>query len=74
MGQHCERMAREWHIPREEQDRLALESHQKAARAYDEGFFDDLVTPWGGVSRDNNIRVSTMEKLASLRTVFSKTS
>ena len=73
MGQHCERMAREWHIPREEQDRLALESHQNAARAYDEGFFDDLVIPWGGVSRDNNIRVSTMEKLASLRTVFSKT-
>ena len=72
MGQHCERMAREWHIPREEQDRLAMESHQKADRAYDEGFFDDLVTPWSGVSRDNNIRVSTMEKLASLRTVFSK--
>ena len=72
MGQHCERMAREWHIPREEQDRLAMESHQKADRAYDEGFFDDLVIPWGGVSRDNNIRVSTMEKLASLRTVFSK--
>jgi len=72
MGQHCERMAREWHIPREEQDRLAIESHQKAANAYDEGFFDDLVIPWGGVSRDNNIRVSTMEKLASLRTVFSK--
>jgi acetyl-CoA C-acetyltransferase len=72
MGQHCERMAREWHIPREEQDRLAMESHQKAARAYDDGFFDDIVIPWGGVSRDNNIRVSTMEKLASLRTVFSK--
>jgi acetyl-CoA C-acetyltransferase len=74
MGQHCERMAREWKIPREEQDRLAMESHQKAASAYDEGFFDDLVIPWGGVSRDNNIRVSTMEKLASLRTVFSKAS
>jgi acetyl-CoA C-acetyltransferase len=73
MGQHCERMAREWSIPREEQDRLAMESHQKAAAAYDEGIFDDLVTPWGGVSRDNNIRGdSTMEKLGSLRTVFSK--
>lgn len=73
MGQHCERMAREWKIPREEQDRLAMESHQKAARAYDEGIFDDLVTPWGGVSRDNNIRAdSSMEKLGSLRTVFSK--
>jgi len=73
MGQHCERMAQEWKIPREEQDRLAMESHQKAARAYDEGVFDDLVIPWGGVSRDNNIRAdSTMEKLGSLRTVFSK--
>jgi acetyl-CoA C-acetyltransferase len=73
MGQHCERMAREWKIPREEQDRLAMESHQKAARAFDEGVFDDLVTPWGGVCRDNNIRAdSTLEKLGSLRTVFSR--
>ena len=73
MGGHCERMAREWKIPRKEQDQLAMESHQKAARAYDEGVFDDLVIPWGGVTRDNNIRGdSTMEKLSSLRTVFSK--
>ncbi len=73
MGQHCERMAREWKIPREEQDRLAMESHHKAASAYDEGVFDDLVTPWSGVTRDNNIRAdSSMEKLGSLRTVFSK--
>jgi acetyl-CoA C-acetyltransferase len=74
MGQHCERMAREWQIAREDQDRLAMESHQKAARAYDAGFFDRLVTPWGGVARDNNIRAdSDMAKLAGLRTVFSKT-
>jgi acetyl-CoA C-acetyltransferase len=73
MGQHCERMAREWKIPREEQDRLAMESHLKADRAYNEGFFDNIVTPWGGVSRDNNIRGdSSMEKLGGLRTVFSK--
>jgi acetyl-CoA C-acetyltransferase len=73
MGQHCERMAREWKVAREDQDRLAMESHQKAARAYNDGIFDDLVIPWGGVSRDNNIRAdSKMEKLASLRTVFSK--
>lgn len=73
MGGHCERMAREWKITREEQDRLAMESHVKAAKAFDEGLFDDLVTPWGGVSRDNNIKAdSNMEKLASLRTVFSK--
>ena len=73
MGQHCERMAREWKIPREEQDRLAMESHHKATRTYDKGLFDDLVTPWAGVSRDNNIRAdSSLEKLSSLRTVFSK--
>jgi acetyl-CoA C-acetyltransferase len=73
MGQHCERMAHEWGVSREEQDRLAMESHQKANRAYDEGFYDPLVTPWGGVARDNNIRPDTdMEKLGSLRTVFAK--
>ncbi len=73
MGQHCERMAQEWKIPREEQDRLAMESHHKAAKAYDDGLFDELVMPWAGVSRDNNMRAdSNMEKLSTLRTVFSK--
>lgn len=73
MGQHCERMAHEWKIAREDQDRLAMESHRKAGRAYDEGFFDPIVIPWGGVARDNNIRAdSDMEKLGSLRTVFAK--
>ena len=73
MGEHCERMAMEWNISRQDQDQLALESHQKAARAYDDGFFDDLVRYWGGVSRDNNMRSDTsVEKLGSLRTVFSK--
>ncbi|MGA9573815.1 MAG: acetyl-CoA C-acyltransferase, partial [Lysobacterales bacterium] len=73
MGQHCERMAREWQIAREDQDQLAFESHQKAAAAYDAGFFDDLVMPWGGVSRDNILRPDTsLEKLATLRTVFDK--
>ena len=73
MGQHCERMAREWQISREAQDQLAWESHQKANKAYNDGLFDELVTPWGGVSRDNNIRAdSSIEKLGQLRTVFSK--
>ena len=73
MGQHCERMAQEWQISREEQDELACESHQKAAAAYDSGFFDDLVTPYNGVSRDNILRPDTnIEKLAGLRTVFDK--
>jgi acetyl-CoA C-acetyltransferase len=50
-----------------------MESHLKAARAYNEGVFDDQVIPWGGVNRDNNIRAdTTMEKLGSLKTVFSK--
>ncbi len=73
MGQHCERMAQEWQIARDEQDQLAYDSHQKAAAAYDAGFFDELVTPWGGVNRDNNLRADTsIEKLATLRTVFDK--
>ena len=73
MGQHCERMAREWNIRREDQDQLAMESHLKAAAAYDDGFFDPLVTPWSGAARDNNVRPdSSLEKLAGLRTVFSK--
>jgi len=73
MGQHCERMAQEWKIKREDQDQLAFDSHQKAAAAYDDGFFDDLVTPFNGVSRDNILRPDTsIEKLGTLRTVFDK--
>jgi acetyl-CoA C-acetyltransferase len=73
MGAHCERMAREWQITRQAQDQLAMESHLKADQAYNEGFFDPLVTPWGGAARDNNIRAdSNLEKLGSLRTVFDK--
>jgi acetyl-CoA C-acetyltransferase len=73
MGQHCERMAVEWRIEREAQDQLAMESHLKASAAYDEGFYDELVTPWSGLSRDNNMRAdSSMDKLSGLRTVFSK--
>ena len=75
MGEHCERMAREWNIPRVEQDQLAVESHHKATAAYDEGFFDDLVTPWNGAARDSNLRAdASLEKLAGLRTVFSRES
>lgn len=73
MGAHCERMAREWQISREAQDELAMASHLNAAAAYDSGFFDSLVQPWGGVARDNNIRAdSSLEKLARLQPVFSK--
>lgn len=75
MGEHCELMAREWQISREDQDRLAWESHQKAAAAYERGFFDDLVAPFRGLSRDNILRPeATLEKLATLKPAFDKTS
>ena len=73
MGEHCEMMAKHWGIAREDQDQLAYESHQKAAAAYDEGFFSDLITEFAGVSRDNNVRAdSTLEKLATLKPVFDR--
>ncbi len=73
MGQHCELMAQEWGISREAQDELAVQSHHKAAAAYDEGFFDDLITPCDKVLRDNNMRPDTsMDKLAGLRKAYEK--
>jgi acetyl-CoA C-acetyltransferase len=73
MGQHCEKMAQTWQIPRTEQDQLALESHRKAAAAYDEGFFDDLVVEFRGLKRDNNVRRDTsLEKLAALKPSFDR--
>lgn len=75
MGQHCELMAREWGITREAQDELALKSHHNAARAYDEGFHDDLVVPFNGVLRDNNVRADTsLEKMATMKPAFDKSS
>lgn len=75
MGQHTERMAREWGIGRQEQDELALASHLKAAAAYERGFYQDLVIPFRGVQRDNILRPdSTLEKLASLKPAFDRSS
>src|SRR6476620_1406318 len=71
MGQHCEEMAKEWQISRQEQDGLALASHKNAAAAWLSGFFADWVFEFHGLKRDNNVRGDTsMEKLASLRTAF----
>ncbi len=73
MGQHCEMMAKEWGISRAAQDQWALESHLKAAAAYEEGFFDDLLSPYQGVARDNNMRPdSSLDKLAALKPVFDR--
>jgi acetyl-CoA C-acetyltransferase len=64
-------MAQRWGITREEQDRLACESHLKAAAAWREGFYDDLVVPYLGLKTDNNIRSDTsLEKLSRLRASF----
>lgn len=73
MGESMEITAQEMEVPREHQDQLALTSHVKAAKAYDEGFYDDLVVPFRGAEEDNNIRRDTSyEKLARLKPVFDK--
>ena len=71
MGEHCAVMAAEWEIGREEQDELAMQSHHKLAAAYERGFMDDLVSPYLGLERDQNMRAdSSMEKLGKLGPVF----
>lgn len=73
MGQHCELMAQQFEISRADQDALAYASHKHAAKAYDEGFFDDLLVPTAGVFRDNNLRPDIdLEKMSELRTSFEK--
>ena len=73
MGQHCEEMAKEWQIGRREQDELAFASHQNAAKAWQAGFFSDLVFPFENLARDNNVRADTsLEKLATLKTAFDR--
>lgn len=71
MGEHAAVTARKWGIAREDQDLLAATSHQRLAAAYDRGFLDDLVVPYLGLDRDQNLRPgSTVEKLATLKPVF----
>jgi acetyl-CoA C-acetyltransferase len=73
MGEHQAITAKEWGITREAQDELTARSHQHLAAAYERGFFDDLLTPYLGVTKDNNLRPdSTPEKLAKLKPVFGK--
>jgi acetyl-CoA C-acetyltransferase len=73
MGEHQARTTAQWEIGREAQDELAAASHQRAAAAYERGFFDDLVTPYLGLARDQNLRPdSTVEQLAKLKPVFGK--
>ncbi len=71
MGEHAALTTREWEIGRQDQDALTVASHQKLAAAYDRGFLDDLVTPYLGLVRDQNLRPdSSIEALARLKPVF----
>ena len=71
MGESTELMVKTWGITRAEQDQLALESHQKAAKAYASGFYKELVRDYLDVTQDNNIRADTnLDKLAKLKPVF----
>ncbi|WP_435214351.1 acetyl-CoA C-acetyltransferase [Streptomyces sp. bgisy034] len=71
MGEHAAVTARAWGVTREAQDELAAASHQRLAAAYERGFFEDLVVPFRGLERDQNLRPgSTPEKLAALQPVF----
>ncbi len=73
MGEHAAITTRQWGITREEQDQLAVASHRNLAAAWNRGFFDDLVTPYLGLQRDQNLRPdASMESLARLRPVFGK--
>jgi acetyl-CoA C-acetyltransferase len=73
MGEHCELMVKEWKIPREDQDQIAYSSHMNGSRAYKEGFYNDLVVPFNGLTADGTLRGDTsLEKLAKLKPVFDR--
>jgi len=71
MGQSCELMVKTWKVSREQQDQLAHNSHLKAAAAWRDGFYDDLVVPFRDLKSDNNVRAdASLERLAKLKPVF----
>jgi acetyl-CoA C-acetyltransferase len=73
MGQHTEKMVKQWKVSREEQDQLAFMSHMKADLAYREGFYDDLVVEFKGLRKDTIVRGDTTpEKLSKLKPAFDK--
>ena len=73
MGQHCELMAQEWNLNQKEQDELAFHSHQNATKAWEEGWYNDLVIPFNGAEKDDNVRPgTTLEKLGKLRPCFER--
>lgn len=74
MGQHTEKMVKEWKVGREEQDQMAYESHINALKAQEEGFYNDLIIPYKTATKDTIVRGDTsLEKLAKLKPAFDKT-
>ena len=74
MGEHTEITVKEWQISREEQDQIAFNSHKNLLDAYDRGFFNELVTPFEGLDKDNMARTPDLEKLSSLKPAFDRKS
>ncbi len=73
MGEHAALTALEWEVTREEQDELALASHQRLAAAYERNLFDTLLTPYLGLGRDETLRAdASLERLASLPSAFGR--
>jgi acetyl-CoA C-acetyltransferase/acetyl-CoA acyltransferase len=73
MGEHSEDMAQHFDIAREDQDKIAFDSHKCATSAQSAGFFDDLILPFNGVEADTIPRADTsLEKLATLKPVFDR--
>lgn len=73
MGEHCELMVKEWKITRQEQDEIAFQSHKNAAKAYEQGFFDDLVFPFENSKQDGILKPDTdLDKLGKLKPVFDR--
>ena len=73
MGEHMAQTAARWGVTRAAQDELAVDSHRNLAAAYDRGFFDDLLTPYLGLTRDQNLRAdSSLDQLAKLKPVFGR--
>jgi acetyl-CoA C-acetyltransferase len=71
MGEHCELMVQEWNISQKEQDEIALASHKNAAKAYEQGFYNDLVIEFKGLTKDPTVRPdTTLERLAKLKPAF----
>lgn len=73
MGESCELMAKEWKVSRDEQDELAFQSQRRAADAWKNGFYKDLVVPFNGLEHDDNVRGdTTLEKMAKLKPAFDR--